>query len=151
MPFSNEISFTDAFFTKSSRWEYEHEVRMLYYKADDKREYPTISLQDKPVLTHPDGAPEYSLGSKKPQFPIKALYIGLRCSKEHQDEILDIMSKYPQVPVYKIKVSETDIYSLDCDLISGGNPILSTEAEPHTTRSKCYLCRFIDWIKNKFC
>lgn len=151
MPFSNEISFTDAFFTKSSRWEYEHEVRMLYYKADDKREYPTISLQDKPVLTHPDGTLEYSLGSKEPQFPIKAVYIGLRCSKEHQDEILDIMSKYPHVPVYKIKVSESDIYSLDCELISGGKPDLSAEEEQNTTISKCYLCRIIDWMKNKLC
>ena len=124
---------------------------MLYYKADDKRESPTISLQDKPVLTHLDGTPEYSLESKEPQFPIKAVYIGLRCSKEHQDEILDIMSKYPQVPVYKIKVSETDIYSLDCELISGGEHVLSADAEQNTTMPKCYLCRFIDWIKNKHC
>ena len=149
MPFNTDLSYEDAFFTKSNRWEYEHEVRLMYYKADDKREYPTVSFKDKPVKTHADGTNEYSLGSKEPQFPIKALYIGFRCSQEHQAELLDIMSKYPQVPVYKIKVSDSDIYSLDCELITGG--MMTENKDDNATSTKCWICRFVDWIKTIIC
>lgn len=150
LPFGNQFNVKEAFFTKSNRWEYEHEVRLLYYKADDTSEHPVISLKDNPRIIHTDGTPEYSLGSKEPQFPIKALYIGLRCSDDNQSKILDIMSSYPNVPVYKIKVSDTDIYSLDCELISRKNQSIVDETTK-SSRSYSCLCRLLGWIKNIIC
>lgn len=100
MPYKQDLTFEEAFLTKSKRWEYEHEVRMIYFKQGDNSANPVVSL-----------GTDY-------EKSIRAVYIGMRCHKEHEAEILDIMMAHPSIPVYRMKVSNDDIYSLERELIA---------------------------------
>lgn len=133
MPYKSELSYEDAFLTKSKRWEYEHEVRMIYYKQGDDSANPVVSL-----------GTDY-------EKSIKAVYLGIRCHKEHEDEILDIMRLHPNIPVYRMKVSNNDIYSLERELITGierEEPSYVVPAFPE--KKSCWLCRLLVKLVKKF-
>ncbi len=121
MPYKQELSFEEAFLTKSKRWEYEHEVRMIYFKQGDNSANPVVFLGD-----------DY-------EKSIRAVYIGLRCHKEHEEEILDIMKAHPSIPVYRMKVSDNDIYSLERELISGNARATALSNVPQ--KEMCWFCR----------
>lgn len=90
LQYPSEIYFQLGFMTKNNRWEYEHEKRMLYFQRDG-------------VAT---GHPEVKL----PKGCLKKVYIGLRC--EDETAIKDALEdKFDEV--YKIKISEQDIYSFE--------------------------------------
>lgn len=57
----------NGFFCKSNDWAYENEVRIASYSPFDKEEYRTIPISGK---------------SK-----IKAIYFGVRCSKETIEDV----------------------------------------------------------------
>lgn len=121
MPYKQELSFEEAFLTKSKRWEYEHEVRMIYFKQGDNSANPVVSLGN-----------DY-------EKSIRAVYIGMRCHKEHEAEILDIMRAHPSIPVYRMKVSNDDIYSLERELIAGN--IRETVSSIAPKKKQCWFCR----------
>lgn len=121
MPYKQELSFEEAFLTKSKRWEYEHEVRMIYFKQGDNSANPVVSLGN-----------DY-------EKSIRAVYIGMRCHKEHEAEILDIMRAHPSIPVYRMKVSNNDIYSLERELIAGN--IRETVSSIVPKKKQCWFCR----------
>lgn len=121
MPYKQELSFEEAFLTKSKRWEYEHEVRMIYFKQGDNSANPVVSLGN-----------DY-------EKSIRAVYIGMRCHKEHEAEILDIMRAHPSIPVYRMKVSNNDIYSLERELIAGN--IRETVSSIAPKKKQCWFCR----------
>lgn len=90
MQYPSEINFQLGFMTKSKRWEYEHEKRMLYFQRDGV------------AAGHPE--------VKLPNGCLKEVYIGLRC--EDEAAIKDALDDKPDVKVFKIQISEHDIYSL---------------------------------------
>lgn len=126
MPYKQELSFEEAFLTKSKRWEYEHEVRMIYFKQGDNSANPVVSL-----------GTDY-------EKSIRAVYIGMRCHKEHEAEILDIMRAHPSIPVYRMKVSNDDIYSLERELIAGN--IRETVSYISPKKKQCWFCRFLEKV-----
>lgn len=129
MPYKQELSFEEAFLTKSKRWEYEHEVRMIYFKQGDNSANPVVSL-----------GTDY-------EKSIRAVYIGMRCHKEHEAEILDIMRAHPSIPVYRMKVSNDDIYSLERELIAGNRRETVSYISPK--KKQCWFCRFWEKVMTK--
>lgn len=94
LQYPNEINFEIGFLTKSKRWEYEHEKRLSYYQLGDTPSHPEVKLQE--------GC-------------LKEVYIGLRCDSEYA--IYEALMDKPGVKVFKMKISNDDIYSLEAEEI----------------------------------
>lgn len=77
------ISFKKAFFYKGKQWEYENELRFLYYDVNGKGDYATIDVPDS----------------------IEAIYFGLKCSEKDEKAIRKIM-KDKNVQFYKMQMDE---------------------------------------------
>lgn len=69
--YSNKDSITleDAFFLKGKQWEYENELRFLYYDLNGNSDYGTIDIPN----------------------CIEAIYFGLKCSNKDKENIQNIM------------------------------------------------------------
>jgi len=65
----DSITLEDAFFLKGKQWEYENELRFLYYDLNGKGEYGTIDIPG----------------------CIEAIYFGLKCTKQDKETIQNIM------------------------------------------------------------
>ncbi|MBR6066539.1 MAG: DUF2971 domain-containing protein [Bacteroidales bacterium] len=65
----NTINFDDAFFHKGKEWEYENELRFLYYNLNDHGEHRSIDIPN----------------------CIEAIYFGVKCSEEDKETIKNIM------------------------------------------------------------
>lgn len=65
----NSITMEDAFFLKGKQWEYENELRFLYYDLNGKGNYGVIEIPNS----------------------IEAIYFGLKCSPQDRDAIRNIM------------------------------------------------------------
>ncbi len=65
------INLQDAFFTKGKSWEYENELRLLAYDPKGTGDYASIDAKDS----------------------IAAVYFGLKCPKDKQSEIMDILKE----------------------------------------------------------
>lgn len=63
------INLQDAFFVKGIEWEYENELRLLAYDPKRTGDYASIDAKDS----------------------IAAVYFGLKCPKDKQSEIIDIL------------------------------------------------------------
>lgn len=88
---NDNMSSSDAFFTKSIDWEYEHEKRLIYFNSNGSEPYPTQQL--------PNGC-------------IKAVYIGLKCSEEDTKAIMNALENKPDVKIFRMCLSRTDIYKI---------------------------------------
>lgn len=121
LQYPSEINFRQGFMTKSKRWEYEHEKRMLYYQRDG----------------FAPGHPEVKL----PQGCLKEIYIGLRC--EDEDAIMEAISDKPDVKVYKMQISKSDIYSLETVEVDRGSWKKSVKPE---LKSDCPVKRVLKCI-----
>lgn len=66
-PYYN-LSWSDTFFVKGIEWQYENELRYLYYNMNDTGEHKAIDIEG----------------------CIEAIYFGLKCSKEDKETILNI-------------------------------------------------------------
>ncbi len=78
------IKLKDAFFLKGKEWEYENELRFLYYNLKDSSEHSTISIPN----------------------CIEAIYFGLKCSEEDKKTIATIMLDKGNIHNKKIKLFE---------------------------------------------
>lgn len=65
----DSITLEDAFFLKGKQWEYENELRFLFYDLNGKGEYGTIDIPG----------------------CVEAIYFGLKCSKQDKETIQNIM------------------------------------------------------------
>lgn len=92
MPYDTTMSFQKAFLTKNSDWSYENEKRLLYCSSRPADALPTVTL--------------------KPSS-IKAIYLGVKCSKKTRWEILKAVEDKPDVLLYQMQICYTDIYSLE--------------------------------------
>ncbi|WP_157755968.1 hypothetical protein [Prevotella disiens] len=59
----------DAFFLKGKQWEYENELRLLYFDINGREGYKVIKAEN----------------------CIEAVYFGLRCSEEDKTTIMNIL------------------------------------------------------------
>ena len=66
---AGSINMRDAFFVKSTAWEYENELRLLAYDPKGSGNYSSIDAKDS----------------------VAAIYFGLKCPKVKRDEILAVM------------------------------------------------------------
>jgi hypothetical protein len=62
----------NTFFLKGKEWEYENELRFLYFDAEGQGEHAAIPIKN----------------------CIEAIYFGLRCSKKDKETIINIMKDY---------------------------------------------------------
>ena len=74
------INLQDAFFVKGKSWEYENELRLLAYDPKGTGDYTSIDAKDS----------------------IAAVYFGLKCPKDKQTEIIDILKGYKWVNEKKV-------------------------------------------------
>ena len=65
----DSINLEDAFFLKGKKWEYENELRFLYYDLNNQSDYGTIEIPNS----------------------IEAIYFGFKCSKKDKEAIKNIM------------------------------------------------------------
>lgn len=93
---NNNLTFKDVFFTKQKLWEYEHEHRLLFFDKNGSPDFPTPKL--------PDGS-------------IKAIYLGVKSSKENRTKLLEIIKNKPDIEVYQMQISSEDIYKLKASKI----------------------------------
>lgn len=71
------INIYDAFFLKGKQWEYENELRLLYFNLEGKEGFHYIESKN----------------------CIEAVYFGLKCSKENQDKIIRILKDKPHITI----------------------------------------------------
>lgn len=67
----NSITLKDAFFLKGKSWEYENELRLLYYNLDKQDDHIQIDIPNS----------------------VEAIYFGLKCSEEDKKTIKKIMQQ----------------------------------------------------------
>lgn len=128
MPFKGNMTFQEGFLTKSSRWSYEHENRIIYYQKDGA------------TIAHPE--------VKHPKGCLKEVYIGLRCEDSKVKDILDAVKDKPEVSVYRMKISDRDIYSIEPELIREGTKHLQDGQKTGNCFCRC-ICKCIKKTYNQ--
>jgi len=98
---NENLTFKDVFFTKQKLWEYEHEHRLLYFDKKGSPQFPTPQL---------------------PKGSIKAIYIGVKCSKENKIKIFEAIKNKPDIEVFQMRIDSHDTYKLEAVRI-GSYPI----------------------------
>lgn len=86
-----KIKFKDVFLTKQKLWEYEHEHRLLYFDKNGSPKFPTPTL---------------------PKGSIKAVYLGVKCSCENKNKLLNAIKDNFDIEIYQMQISSEDIYKL---------------------------------------
>lgn len=74
----DSITMQDAFFLKSKAWEYENELRYLYFNHDGKSDYAQIDIPN----------------------CVSAVYFGLKCPEEERQFIMKLLEGRKWVNVY---------------------------------------------------
>ena len=86
----DEITIKEAFFTKSSEWEFEKETRLLYYDTKSTETYLSVDV---------------------PVDSLKKIFFGLRCPDEKIYRVIQALKENNVVEFYKMKLSLDDIYT----------------------------------------
>ena len=88
---NNEINLHDAFFVKGKAWEYENELRLLAYDPNGTDKWWDKILR----LFKRKRTGDYAYIDAKDC--IAAVYFGLKCPKDKQDQIINILKGYKWV------------------------------------------------------
>ena len=75
--YKEAINMYDAFFLKGKQWEYENELRLLYFNLEGEEGFHSIEAKN----------------------CIEAIYFGLKCSQENQDKIIEILKDTPHITI----------------------------------------------------
>ena len=75
----DSITMQDAFFLKSKAWEYENELRYLYFNHDGKSDYAQIYIPN----------------------CVSAVYFGLKCPEEERQFIMKLLEDRKWVNEYR--------------------------------------------------
>ena len=92
----DSINMKDAFFLKGKQWEYENELRFLYFDVNGREGYEVIKAEN----------------------CIEAVYFGLRCSEEDKTAIINILKdkKFITIDLQKNQTeSPIKFYQLEVD------------------------------------
>lgn len=90
------INMYDAFFLKGEKWEYENELRLLYFDINGKEGYKVIKAEN----------------------CIEAVYFGLRCSEDDKTTIMNILKDKKFITVARQKKqteSPIKFYEMEID------------------------------------
>lgn len=123
MGYNQDLTFNQAFFTKSRAWEYENEKRLFYYNENGSPEFVTINL---------------------PEKSLKAVFIGLKCSDEDAYKIRLALEDKPWVKIYRMVLSREDIYKIK------PLPITIEEIPKVKIKGECCFKELFKCLKNKF-
>lgn len=127
------INMTDAFFLKGKLWEYENELRFLYFDVNGREGYKVIKAEN----------------------CIEAVYFGLRCSEEDKTTIMNILMDKKLITIdlqEKQTVSPIKFYQMEVDKEHFGQ-VKAIDISPKTicstkkTKLCCKLLKLIKTIK----
>ncbi len=76
------------------------------------------------------------------------MYIGLRCEDSKVKDILDAVKDKPEVSVYRMKISDRDIYSIEPELIREGTKHLQDGQKTGNCFCRC-ICKCIKKTYNQ--
>ena len=129
----DSINMKDAFFLKGKQWEYENELRFLYFDVNGREGYKVIKAEN----------------------CIEAVYFGLRCSEEDKTTIMNILKDKKLITIdYQKKQTESPIkfYQMKVDKEHFGQ-VKAIDISPKTicstkkTKLCCKLLKLIKTIK----
>ena len=120
------INMYDAFFLKGKQWEYENELRLLYFNMEGKEGFHSIEVKN----------------------CIEAVYFGLKCSKEDQSTIINILKDKKHIKT-DLKENKTEypikFYKMVIDKQYFGQ-VKAVEIKPDAVSKNC-RCWIIQFIK----
>ena len=129
----DSINMKDAFFLKGKQWEYENELRLLYFDVNGREGYKVIKAEN----------------------CIEAVYFGLRCSEEDKTTIMNILKDKKLITIdlqEKQTVSPIKFYQMEVDKEHFGQ-VKAIDISPKTicstkkTKLCCKLLKLIKTIK----
>lgn len=122
----DSINMKDAFFLKGKQWEYENELRLLYFNMEGKEGFHSIEVKN----------------------CIEAVYFGLKCSKEDQSTIINILKDKKHIKT-DLKENKTEypikFYKMVIDKQHFGQ-VKAVEIKPDAVSKNC-RCWIIQFIK----
>ena len=118
----DSINMKDAFFLKGKQWEYENELRLLYFDVNGREGYKVIKAEN----------------------CIEAVYFGLRCSEENKTTIMNIL-KDKKLIREKQTESPIKFYQMEVDKEHFGQ-VKAVEIKPDAVSKNC-RCWIIQFIK----
>lgn len=133
----DSINMKDAFFLKGKQWEYENELRLLYFDVNGREGYKVIKAEN----------------------CIEAVYFGLRCSEEDKTTIMNILKDKKLITIdlqEKQTVSPIKFYQMEVDKEHFGQ-VKAIDISPKTicstkkTKLCCKLLKLIKTIKKLMC
>lgn len=133
----DSINMYDAFFLKGKQWEYENELRFLYFDVNGREGYKVIKAKN----------------------CIEAVYFGLRCSEEDKTTIMNILKDKKLITIdLRGKQTESPIkfYQMEVDKEHFGQ-VKAIDISPKTicstqkTKLCCKLMKLIKTIKKLMC
>ena len=122
----NSINMKDAFFLKGKQWEYENELRLLYFDINGREGYKVIKAEN----------------------CIEAVYFGLRCSEENKTTIMNIL-KDKKLIREKQTESPIKFYQMEVDKEHFGQ-VKAIDISPKTicsTKKMKLCCKLLKLIK----
>ena len=129
----DSINMKDAFFLKGKQWEYENELRLLYFDINGREGYKVIKAEN----------------------CIEAVFFGLRCSEEDKTTIMNILKDKKLITIdLREKQTESPIkfYQMEVDKEHFGQ-VKAIDISPKTicstkkTKLCCKLLKLIKTIK----
>ncbi|PIN28455.1 DUF2971 domain-containing protein [Prevotella intermedia] len=126
----DSINMKDAFFLKGKQWEYENELRLLYFDVNGREGYKVIKAEN----------------------CIEAVYFGLRCSEEDKTTIMNILKDKKLITIdFREKQTESPIkfYQMEVDKEHFGQ-VKAKEITPEIVcstkekKSGCWLLKLIN-------
>ena len=102
IPVNCDVNGVTAFMTKNSRWQYEHEVRLISYDVST----------ESPYFAHP---------LDKDSF-VSAIYFGYKCDEKVKDTIYNMVkSKYPKCSFWQMGIDKSkNVYELKASVYKEG-------------------------------
>ena len=113
----DRINMKDSFFLKGKQWEYENELRLLYFNIEGKEGFHSIEVKN----------------------CIEAVYFGLKCSKEDQSTIINILKDKKHIKT-DLKENKTEypikFYKMVIDKQHFGQ-VKAVEIKPDAVSKNC--------------
>lgn len=88
----NHFEFNECFLTKQKEWEYENEIRLIYFNANNSENFQPLKFEEENI--------------------IEAIYFGYRCSRTEKDTIKNILKHKPKIKFFQMEIDYNNIFQL---------------------------------------
>lgn len=92
------FEFNECFLTKQIEWKYEHEVRLIYFNAENSDYYQPITLDE--------------------NNRIEAIYFGCNCSESQKNAVTNLFLHNSNVKFYQMSINYNNIFQLEAKELS---------------------------------